>query len=513
MTNLVMELENKFMFFKNRKSNKQQSKSTTPLPGYQEYLSRKIDIDENHKLPKDSETLHRFITKIFQDSDDFQVRDMKLPSKQQVYIYYINRLIDDSLLHDWIIHPLNKRIKENNLTYVKESQEAVQANQIHEITNWKQLIQRCLTGHVIFHVDGLEAVSVKLASFEKRNTSDPTTEHQVYGPKMGFIEDSRTNVSIMRKFIADPRLKMKEFHVGTLSHTHVALLYLEEYVDPDLVQLVSERIYKVADDNVVSSGQLEKYLFDHPMSVFPQSMKTERPDNASYSLSQGKVIVIVDNSTFGIILPIAHFDLFLTSEDNFLQVWHKTLLRIVRMTSLIIATIFPALYVSLIAFHPELIPSTLALTIAEARNNIPFTASAEAFMMVFALDVLVESSMRLPQVVGQTVGIVGGLVIGQAAVEAGVVSSTMIIVVASTAIASFTTPSWDLVSSVRVCRYLLLILASSLGLYGLSIGLFLIFIHLCHLTSLSKPYLSPLTPLNPKELFQIFIQKPPRNNG
>ncbi len=504
------------MMFNNSKSKKKNDLSNDtnrPLPGYQEYLKRKLDIEETDELPTKSEKLHQMLDRVFQDSDDFQARILVLPSKQQVTIYYMNRLIDNTLLHDWVIEPLNKRINDNNLSTVSEVQEAIQANQIKKVSNWKQLIQQCLTGHLILHVENLEPVSIVIASFEKRNISDPTTEHQVYGPKMGFIEDSRSNVSILRKFIADPRLKMKEFFVGTLSHTHVALLYLDEYVDLDLVQLVSERLHNITDDNVVSSGQLEKYLFDHPMSVFPQSMKTERPDNASYALSQGKVIVIVDNSTFAIILPIAHFDLFLTSEDNFLQVWHKTLLRLIRMSSLIIATIFPALYVALIAFHPELLPSTLALTIAEARNNIPFTASAEAFMMIFALDVLVESSMRLPQVVGQTVGIVGGLVIGQAAVEAGVVSSTMIIVVASTAIASFTTPSWDLVSSVRVCRYLLLLLAASLGLYGLSIGLFIIFIHLCHLTSLSKPYLSPLAPLNPKELLQLFIQKPPRKKS
>jgi len=498
---------------KSKKKNDLSNDTNRPLPGYQEYLKRKLDIEETDELPTKSEKLHQMLDRVFQDSDDFQARILVLPSKQQVTIYYMNRLIDNTLLHDWVIEPLNKRINDNNLSTVSEVQEAIQANQIKKVSNWKQLIQQCLTGHLILHVENLEPVSIVIASFEKRNISDPTTEHQVYGPKMGFIEDSRSNVSILRKFIADPRLKMKEFFVGTLSHTHVALLYLDEYVDLDLVQLVSERLHNITDDNVVSSGQLEKYLFDHPMSVFPQSMKTERPDNASYALSQGKVIVIVDNSTFAIILPIAHFDLFLTSEDNFLQVWHKTLLRLIRMSSLIIATIFPALYVALIAFHPELLPSTLALTIAEARNNIPFTASAEAFMMIFALDVLVESSMRLPQVVGQTVGIVGGLVIGQAAVEAGVVSSTMIIVVASTAIASFTTPSWDLVSSVRVCRYLLLLLAASLGLYGLSIGLFIIFIHLCHLTSLSKPYLSPLAPLNPKELLQLFIQKPPRKKS
>lgn len=179
-------------------------------------------------------------------------------------------------------------------------------------------------------------------------------------------------------------------------------------------------------------------------------------------------------------------------------------MRLLRIVSILVATIFPALYVALVGYHPELLPTTLALTIADSRNNIPFPVYLEAIMMIFALDILVEASLRLPSVVGQTIGIVGGLVIGQAAVEAGLVSNTMIIVSASTAITSFTLPTWHLISSWRISRYLLLIMSALLGIYGLTIGIAYLTLHLCNLSSFGKPYLSPATPLNPMELLNVF---------
>jgi hypothetical protein len=493
--------------FKKSKNKPKVNKPGQPLPDYQEYLKQKLQVDDPKELPSDFKILHPTLTKVFESSDDFTKKTMKLPSGQQVSLYYVKGLINKDQLQKWVAEPLIKHINEKIEKPVTTVSDVIQSAQLTEPKNWEELIQNCLMGQLICHIDGLKPVSVAINTSKNRNPSDPTTEYQVYGPKVGFVEDSMTNVAMVRKFITDPRLKVKEFNIGRLSHTHVALLYVDEYVDPDFLSEVIERLQKVTEDNVVSAGQLGSLIADYPNSLFPQAQKTERPDNASYALSQGKIVIILDNATFVLLLPTTHFDLYLTSEDNFLQPWHKLFIRALRMIGLITATIFPAFYVSLVAFHPELIPSTLAITIAETRNNIPFSASAEAFLMFLALDVLVESSMRLPMFVGQTVGIVGGLIIGQAAVEAGFVSSTMIIVTAFTAVASFTTPSWDLVSSVRIARYILLSLASMLGLFGLTIGLFLVLIHLCHLSSFSKPYLSPMTPMNPGELFHLFFRK------
>lgn len=494
----------------NRKKKNKPKLPKKLLPGYKEYLTQKLEIDESDELPLDTRETDSKLLKIFKDAADFKSRHLHLPSKQDVSLYFFSGLIDQDQIHKGIINPLIKRIEENITEKIYRVQDVLYSIHIEEVKSWKELIQECLNGKIICHIDQLMPISISVTNVEQRSPSDPTTEYQVLGPKMGFIENSRSNVAIVRRFLIDPRLKVQEFKLGSVSHTHTAVLYLDEYVDPDLVDLVIERLQQIEEDNIVSSGQLEKLIVDYPMSIFPQVLKTERPDNVSYALSQGKVVIILDNTTFALILPINHLDLYNTSEDNFQSVFHKALIRAIRMLSLIVATIFPALYVAMVAFHPELIPSTLALTIADTRNNIPFPAATEAFIMIIALDILVESSIRLPMFVGQTIGIVGGLVIGQAAVEAGVISSTMIIVVASTAIASFTAPSWDLVSAVRIVRYILLAFATVFGLFGVTLALFAIIIHLSHLTSFSKPYLSPVSPLNLRELFGIFFKQIPR---
>lgn len=474
------------------------------------FLREKIEVKDLEYFPTDQDQLSNKLNKIFADCDDFVQRNITLPSGQNVTLLYFTAMVNEDLLQSGVIDPLVKRNIDKNKEELYRLEDQIFNLHINHPLDWKSLINDSLKGDVICHISGQSPVLLSLSTKEKRNLSDPTTEYQIYGPKIGFIEDSRTNVSILRRFIRDPRLKVKEFQLGSLSHTHVALLYLEEYVDPELLNIVKDRLHNIKEDNIVSSGQLANLIIDHPMSIFPQINKTERPDNASYALSQGKVVICLDNSTFVLILPSPQMRFFETSEDNFQQVWNMTFVRLLRFISLVSAAVLPALYVALVAFHPELLPTTLALTIAESRNNIPFPAAAEALIMMFALDVLVEASIRLPLFVGQTVAIVGGLVIGQAAVEAGIVSSTMIIVIAFTAIASFTTPSWEVASAWRLVRYFLVILAANLGLFGLSLGVALVMIHLAHLQSFARPYLSPFGPFNPREFLNILIKFLPK---
>ncbi len=231
------------------------------------------------------------------------------------------------------------------------------------------------------------------------------------------------------------------------------------------------------------------------------------------ALGQGKLVLFIDNSAFCNIMPISLLSFYQPSDDNDqASTWNIFFIRFLRLASLVISIIMPSLYVALVAFHPELIPTTLAMTIVESRNNIPLPAALEAILMMFALDILVEASIRLPNIIGQTVGIVGGLVIGQAAVDAGIVSSIMVIVIALTAIASFTVPSWELASSWRLVRYCILIVSSFMGLYGMTLGLCVVLLHLCSIESFSKPYLTPLAPLNIRKLLDIFFRFSSRNS-
>lgn len=502
------------MYFKRNKRDKNKGTNTNKNSDteydYKDFLNQKIGLASEDYLPTEQQELDAILHKIFSDSTDFMTKQLTLPSSQLVTMYYISGLVDIDLLHNSVIKPFMQRNEQNNNSTVGHVTDVIYSTKIKEPQNWKKMIQSCLDGNVICHIHGQKPVTIGIDSKEKRGIAEPETEYQVYGPKIGFIENSRTNVAIMRNFIRDPRLKVKEYNLGSLSHTHVAVLYLEEYVDPELRDLVLARIEKIDEDNLVNSNQLEHQLVDYPMSIFAQTKKTERPDHCSFSLSQGKMVVIADNSTFALIIPTTLMDFYETSEDHYYKPMTRTFLRILRFISLFLAATFPALYVSLVAFHPELLPTTLALTLAESRIKIPFPPAVEAFMLMFALDVLIEATMRLPSVVGQTIGIVGAIVLGSAAVEAGIVSNVLVIIISFTAISSFTVPSWEMAQTWRIVRYILLLFSTFLGLYGLVLGVCLITIHLCHLHSFSKPYYSPLSPFNPKEFLNVFIRIIPR---
>ncbi|MGD6831111.1 spore germination protein [Sutcliffiella halmapala] len=489
--------------FKKRRSTKQPS----PIkPNYDNYLIEKLKIDDLNCLPQDQETFRHLIRKAFEGSDDFREQYIRGEEKGGIFTYYIQGIADIEKLEEALL------LKEDCIAV--EYQEKVFMNlkrsDYYKPEDWKQCIQGCLEGHIIIHLPFEGPLLVKYEKTEKRNLTEPTSQYQVYGPKIGFIEDMRTNISLVRKLIKDPRLKLNEFTVGSLSHTQVGLMYLEEYVDPELLELVIKRMESLNMEQLTDGGELAKKIVDFPLSIFPQVYETERPDYATTALSQGKIVLIVDNSTFCIILPVTLFNLIEISPDNYRMALDNSFIRMLRIISILVATILPGLYVALVGYHPELLPTTLALSIADSRNNIPFPVYLEALMMVFALDVLVEASLRLPSFVGQTIGIVGGLVIGQAAVEAGLVSNTMIIVSASTAITSFTLPTWHLISSWRIARYLLIILSALLGIFGLTIGVAYLTLHLCNLKSFGKPYLSPVSPFNPKEFLDVFYRL--RNN-
>jgi hypothetical protein len=498
------------MFLKKRRNKESKKQKRVDNRDFQAFLEEKIGLDQVSELPKLSYKVEETLDNIFKDSDDYSKRKLSLPSGQLITLYYIAGLINVGFLHESLLSPLLRRQEKGNDAYLEKIEEVIYSSDISEPTDWKQLVNDILNGRVLCHVEGLSPLTVGINKSEKRSISEPRTEYQVYGPKIGFIENINTNIAMLRNFIRDPRLKVKEFTVGSLSHTKVAVLYLEEYVDPELCNQVLARMQKIDEDNLVNANQLEHHLSDYPMSIFSQTKKTERPDTSSFALSQGKIVILVDNSTFGLIVPTTLMELYVTPEDHYYKIWIRTTIRLLRFLSLFVAAAFPALYVSLVAFHPELIPTTLALTLAESRTKIPFPAPVEAFLLMFALDVLVEATMRLPSVVGQTIGIVGAIVLGSAAVEAGIVSNVLVIVISFTAISAFTVPSWELAQTWRIVRYFLLATATFLGLFGLVLGICMVTIHLCHLHSFSKPFYSPLSPLNPKEFMNVFLRYIPR---
>ncbi|MDG5788455.1 spore germination protein [Evansella sp. AB-P1] len=472
---------------------------------FDDYLTTVINVYES--IPSSVSLLKPKMEAIFSDSYDFSERNFSLPSGQKSYLCYLSGLINEELLDDNVIKPLLHR--EENIEVSDDFENILTLKSFQPVTTWENTVELILAGNVLLIVNGVKPVVLFLAEKNLRNVADPTTEYQVYGSKLGFIEDSRTNVGIVRQFIQDPRLKTKEYQLGKVSKTHASLVYLEQYVDVKTVETIDSYLKGFNQKHMLSLGQLSKYVSRHPNSIFPQASKTERPDHVAYALTQGKVVLFVDNSTFCLLAPITFMDMLETSEDHsFLVSWNLTFIRLVRLISLLFGSSLPALYVALVAFQPELIPTTLTINVAQSRAQIPLPATAEAFLMLFALDVLVEASIRLPSFVGQTIGIVGGLVIGTAAVEAGIVSNVMVIVIALTAVAIFTLPNWEFVSSWRIVRYAFVLSAASFGLYGLVLAIGFLCLHLAKLDSLGRSYLYPLTPFDGKELKNFF--KPQR---
>ncbi|WP_416150608.1 spore germination protein [Salipaludibacillus sp. HK11] len=476
-------------------------KQTVSDESFETYLANFINNKE--PLPTYAEEVTEKLDKIFNESYDFS--HITIETKQgPVQIYYFQGMINEILFHHNVLQPL----QENDYYQMTDLKQHLHVSGIEKATEWTQLIKELHSGNVLLHVDNSIPLILQMEDVTRRSLTDPSTEQQVYGTKIGLIENIETNVSLVRKMIKDPRLKTKEFCLGTQTQTKVAFLYMEQYMEEGEIEFMSEKLKTYNKKHLFSLGDLSNHLSQYPFALFPQHSRTERLDNVCYELFNGKMAILVDNSTFCLITPTYFMDSITSYEDEtFFVKWSFLFTRLLRFFSVLFGAILPAIYVSLVAFHPELLPTTLALTIAESRSDIPLPAQAEALFMMMALDILVEASIRLPSFVGQTIGIVGGLVIGTAAVEAGIVSNTMVIIIAFTAISTFTLPSWETVTAWRTMRYLFLLSASVLGLYGYSLIFGLLLFHSCKIDQFGRSYMYPISPFDLSKLISIFFKK------
>jgi len=381
--------------------------------------------------------------------------------------------------------------------------------QAKTIDNFGELLLNVLGGDTgIFIENNKKAILLGLRGMTVRSVSEPTTEAVVRGPREGFIENLRTNTSLVRRKIKSPRLKMKSMVVGLHSNTSITVSYMEGIVDPALVEEVTKRIERIRIDGILDSGYIEEMIQDDAYSPFPQIQHTERPDVVAAALLEGRVAVFVDGTPFVLIAPTVFVQLMQASEDYYERFQIATFIRWLRYFFLFASLTTPALYVALTTFHHVLIPTTLLFSIATAREAIPFPAVLETLIMEVIFEALREAGVRLPKTIGSAVGILGALVIGQAAVEAGIVSAPVVIVVSITGIASFTIPHFNGAIAIRMLRFPLLFLGATFGLYGIFIGLMLIVGHMAKLRSFGVPYLTPFSPLKLKDLKDVLVRAP-----
>ncbi|MCM1990048.1 spore germination protein [Oceanirhabdus seepicola] len=456
------------------------------------------ELDENLKYIKDT----------LVDNYDFVYREF-YADKWKVALVYIDGMSDKVVLNDYVMEPLMLAYRHKIETQGELISKVLALTDLRPVDKLKDGINAALAGECLMLIDGMDKVYVLATrAWPARGVSEPSGETVVRGSREGFTETIRFNTALVRRRIRDTRYRAKPKMIGTRSKTDIAILYIEDIADKNLVIEVEKRLDEIQIDAIQDSGYIEQMIEDNKLSPFPQVQSTERPDVVAAAIYEGRVAILVDNSPFALIVPGSLPALF-QSPDDYNQRWmHSSLIRILRVFAMIAALTAPALYIATTAFHTNILPTKLAYSIAASREGVPFPAFVEALIMEISMALLIEAILKLPKAIGSTIGIVGGLVVGQAAVSAGIVSPIMIIIVGLTAVTTFLTPNYGVVSAFRAIRIILIILASVLGLYGVAMGMIYVIIHLLKLTSFGTPYLAPFANPTRSELKDMIMRYP-----
>lgn len=442
-----------------------------------------------------------YLRKRLENCSDILIRPMKLGEEHKVdcLMVYIevavsNMMLDDSAIgkmvnHFWEVSP--EKIREfvqNNSLGIAD---------VKKLEDMEEAIDAMLAGNAVFFIDGYDkAMKISSKGYPDMGVMQAETEKVLRGSREGFSDSVKSNTALVRKRLRDTRLKVEEYRLGLRSHTLVQMLYMDDIVHQDLLEKVRERMEQYEIDGIMDSGMLEQLTEDNWYSPFPQYQTTERPDRAAQEILNGKVVILCDNSPAALILP-ANFNSFMeSSEDWYNRFEMASFLRILRYIAVIVAAVLPGLYLAVIRFHTQILPSGLILSFAEAREGVPFSSFLELLFLELSFELLREAGVRIPGSLGNAISIVGGLVIGQAAVEANLVSPIVVMIVALTALGSLTVPNEEFASAFRLLKYFFLVLGGFLGIYGLVLGAYLTVSHLAGLLSFGVPYLVPFVKKN-----------------
>lgn len=436
---------------------------------------------------------------------DIIVREFQIPAiKKAALIIYIDGLTDRNTQNFAILQPLmifdNQPVSSNDpMTLVYEK--LLPGHQISKSNKMQEVVSGVLDGSSALLIDGSdEALIIETKGWEHRNIGNPITEHVVRGPQEAFNESFRANTAGVRRYLKDPKLVTEIFRVGKRSKTLVGVMYIKDIANPNLVEEVKYRIQSIAEttDYIAETGTLEEFLEDHPRALIPQMLSTERPDRLAAHIREGYVGIIMANSPQSLAVPTT-FAIFLhTAEDYYLRWPFGNFLRFIRASAIFIALLLPAVYIAIVNYHQEMIPTDLLLAITASRENVPFPSLVEILFLEFSFELIREAGIRIPSIIGPTIGIVGALILGQAAVAASIVSPILIIVVAITALGSFVVPNYNASFTIRLLRFAFTLLSGFLGFFGIAFGIFIMALHVATLTSFGVPFFSPIAPYQPK---------------
>lgn len=488
------------LMFQNSKEEKEENTSET-------FSRSTLSLD----LKKNLEDLRR----VLGSSYDLTFRELRLGNQGKIKgaLVFLKGLTDKTLINESIIKPLlnNSRLMDKQetvaLTMDTIKTTMLSVDEVTEVTTIETLVKGCLSGDTLLLIHGIkEALLIGTSGGETRSIEEPRTETVVRGPREGFTESLLTNTTLIRRKIKNPNLTLETMKIGKQTQTRVCIAYLKDIANPQLIEEILRRLKRIKTDAILESGYIEQFIEDAPFSIFSTVGNSEKPDAVAAKLLEGRAALLIDGTPFVLTVPMVFIESFQSSEDYYSRPYFASLIRVIRFLSFAISTFGPATYVALTTFHQELIPTPLLFTMAAAQEGLPFPAVVEALLMGVVFEILREAGVRLPRPVGQAISIVGALVIGQSAVEAGLVGQPMVIVVALTAVASFVVPSQT--DSGGVLRIIFVLLGGTMGLFGMMIGLLGLVIHLATLRSFGTPYLSPFAPLSAQDLKDTFVRFP-----
>lgn len=458
----------------------------------------KVLLDEKPNYV-DSELNSESIMQILQQSKDVQFRSVFINGKENlpVTVVFIDGLINQQLISDYILKPLAQEPKFSSITSEKDAIELIERGSIYfssqnKRKNINDVVGDVLNGNtaLIFDKENT-AFTFDTKGFEKRSITEPTGENVIKGAKDSFVEDFRTNTATVRRKLKTHNLVVEKTKVGKQSVTDVAIIFLNGITNKHIVEEIKKRLDKIDTDGVLTSGIIEENIIDNKYSPFPQVIFTERPDKFCANIVEGRVGIVIDGIPVTMIVP-ASFNTFLQAPEDYAQNFIvSSVIRSLRFILVLITLFLPGFYVSLTTFHQEMIPTELALAITASKEGVPFPSFVEVIFMLVAFEVLIEAGLRLPKTIGQAVSIVGAVVVGQAAVDARLVSPAVVVIVSLTAISSFTMPNQDFSNALRLWRFAFVLVSSVIGLFGLSLGGILLLNHLSHMEIYGVPYMSP----------------------
>ncbi len=488
---------------RNKTQNDNQNKSQSQHQSGKKYKSKNQNTNSaaNDSISSDLSYSLNVLKEKFgvPKNEDIVFRKFKIGKKLDCFMVYVDGMIDKNSINLSMLPELmSKDILEDmgNQSPVDFLIETViPVHNLKKESLYGECIKQVLSGASVLFVEGCtECIVMETRGYEKRSVESPKTEMVVMGAQEAFTENLRTNLTLVRRILKTQKLVTELIPAGDINNTMCAVLYLDGVANPRVVQEVIKRIKSIKTDLIIGSGMVEQFIEDRPLMLFPQVLSTERPDRTASFIMDGQVVIITEGAPFSMAVPVTFFRLLHTSEDSFTRWPFGTFLRLLRLFGLFCATLLPGLYVAMVMFHPEMIPTELLASIVKAKELVPFPTLLEVLTMEIAFELIREGGIRVPSIIGQTLGIVGALILGQAAVSAGLVSPMLVIIVSVTALGSFAIPNYSMGLAIRIERFFFIIAGAFLGFFGIAFVIFTLGCITCSMKSFGVPFLTPVAP-------------------